>query len=109
MIRLLAKACAVAGLLGGLVPAWAAHAYAQFGDIKYPPGFAHFDYVNPAAPFWSVLMVGLVFGLTNFPCVSTWAGFGVALREFLSDPRRLKWFNIAMALLLVASLWPMLT
>ena len=50
MIRLLAKACAVAGLLGGLVPAWAAHAYAQFGDIKYPPGFAHFDYVNPAAP-----------------------------------------------------------
>ncbi|MDI1268872.1 MAG: extracellular solute-binding protein [Polaromonas sp.] len=34
-----------------LAPAsWAAHAYAQFGDIKYPPGFTHFDYVNPAAP-----------------------------------------------------------
>jgi microcin C transport system substrate-binding protein len=30
--------------------AWAAHAYAQFGDIKYPPGFTHFDYVNPVAP-----------------------------------------------------------
>jgi len=30
--------------------AWAAHAYAQFGDIKYPPGFTHFDYVNPDAP-----------------------------------------------------------
>lgn len=29
---------------------WAAHAYAQFGDIKYPAGFSHFDYVNPAAP-----------------------------------------------------------
>ena len=29
---------------------WAAHAYAQFGDIKYPPGFTHFGYVNPAAP-----------------------------------------------------------
>ncbi len=29
---------------------WAAHAYAQFGDIKYPPGFAHFSYVNPEAP-----------------------------------------------------------
>lgn len=28
----------------------AAHAYAQFGDIKYPPGFTHFAYVNPAAP-----------------------------------------------------------
>ena len=30
--------------------AWAAHAYAQFGDIKYPAGFAHFSYVNIAAP-----------------------------------------------------------
>ena len=29
---------------------WAAHAYSQFGDIKYPAGFTHFDYVNPAAP-----------------------------------------------------------
>ena len=30
--------------------AWAAHAYAQFGDIRYPAGFTHFSYVNPAAP-----------------------------------------------------------
>src|SRR5918911_749667 len=30
--------------------AWAAHAYAQFGDIKYPRGFAHFEWVNPNAP-----------------------------------------------------------
>ena len=32
------------------LPSWAAHAYAQFGDIKYPPGFDHFEYVNPQAP-----------------------------------------------------------
>ena len=39
------------GCLVSLAPAsWAAHAYAQFGDIKYPPGFTHFSYVNPAAP-----------------------------------------------------------
>ncbi|MDE2605103.1 MAG: ABC transporter substrate-binding protein [Burkholderiales bacterium] len=31
-------------------PAWANYAYAQFGDIKYPPGFQHWDYVNPDAP-----------------------------------------------------------
>jgi microcin C transport system substrate-binding protein len=38
-------------VLAGLAPAsWAAHAYAQFGDIKYPAGFSHFGYVNPAAP-----------------------------------------------------------
>jgi microcin C transport system substrate-binding protein len=39
-------------LLGGLLgsQAWAGHAYAQFGDIRYPPGFGHFSYVNPVAP-----------------------------------------------------------
>jgi microcin C transport system substrate-binding protein len=30
--------------------AWAGHAYAQFGDIRFPAGFTHFSYVNPAAP-----------------------------------------------------------
>jgi microcin C transport system substrate-binding protein len=29
---------------------WAAHAYSLWDDIKYPAGFAHFDYVNPKAP-----------------------------------------------------------
>ena len=26
------------------------HGLSAFGDLKYPPGFRHFDYVNPAAP-----------------------------------------------------------
>ena len=30
--------------------AWAAHGYALWGDLKYPPGFANFDYVNAQAP-----------------------------------------------------------
>jgi microcin C transport system substrate-binding protein len=33
-----------------IAPSWAGHAYGQFGDIKYPAGFSHFDYVNPLAP-----------------------------------------------------------
>lgn len=37
-------------LLGVCAPSWAAHGYALWGDLKYPAGFAHFDYVNPAAP-----------------------------------------------------------
>ncbi len=28
----------------------AAHGYALWGNLKYPAGFAHFDYVNPQAP-----------------------------------------------------------
>jgi microcin C transport system substrate-binding protein len=30
-------------------PVWR-HGLSLFGDVKYPPGFAHFDYVNPHAP-----------------------------------------------------------
>ena len=30
--------------------AWAAHGYALWGDLKYPPGFPNFAYVNPQAP-----------------------------------------------------------
>ncbi|ACP25776.1 putative amino acid efflux protein, LysE family [Sinorhizobium fredii NGR234] len=56
----------------------------------------------------SVLVVGLVFAIVNVPSVSTWAGFGSVLRQWLSEPARLKWFNITMAVLLVVSLWPML-
>ena len=26
------------------------HGLSLFGDVKYPEGFKHFDYVNPAAP-----------------------------------------------------------
>ena len=48
--------------LGGFLLApglsWAAHAYAQFGDIKYPADFAHFEHVNPDAPKgWEMRLV----------------------------------------------------
>lgn len=65
-------------------------------------------YTSPAAPFLSVVIVAVAFALVNLPSVSTWAGFGVALRGFLADPVRLKWFNIAMGAALAISLWPML-
>ncbi|WP_265518075.1 LysE family translocator [Nitratireductor luteus] len=65
-------------------------------------------YTSPEAPFLSVMLVAAAFVIVNFPSVSVWAGFGMALRGFLSDPVRLKWFNIAMGLTLAATLWPML-
>lgn len=65
-------------------------------------------YTDPARYLLSVLIVGLVFAAVNVPAVSTWAGFGSVLRDWLAVPARLKWFNISMAVLLVLSLWPML-
>lgn len=65
-------------------------------------------YTSEQAYLTSVLIVGVIFAIVNVPSVSTWAGFGSALRQWLSEPVRLKWFNITMAVLLVLSLWPML-
>ncbi|MCV3240999.1 LysE family translocator [Mesorhizobium sp. ZC-5] len=65
-------------------------------------------YTNPERPFLSVLLISVAFAVVNVPSVSSWAGFGMALRGFLADPARLKWFNIAMGVLLAATLWPML-
>jgi threonine/homoserine/homoserine lactone efflux protein len=65
-------------------------------------------YTDPQAPLLSMLVVAVAFAAVNLPSVSTWAAFGSALRGFLADPVRLKWFNIAMGLLLAVTLWPML-
>lgn len=65
-------------------------------------------YTNPSAHTVSVLLVAAVFTLVNIPSVSVWCGMGTGLRAFLSDPARLRLFNWTMAVLLVASLWPML-
>ena len=48
-------AAALAGLALAATAAWAdganpSHGISVFGDLKYPPGFKHFDYVNPDAP-----------------------------------------------------------
>jgi threonine/homoserine/homoserine lactone efflux protein len=65
-------------------------------------------YTSPDAPFLSVALVTAAFALVNLPSVSAWAGFGTALKGWLADPVRLRWFNVAMGLLLAATLWPMM-
>ncbi len=62
----------------------------------------------PKSQGWAgVLLVAAVFGIINLPSTGTWAIMGAKMRRFLSDPVRLKTFNIVAALLLVASLYPM--
>lgn len=50
--RLVPALAFMAAFCGALQGAWAepSHAYAYWGEPKYPAGFAHFDYVNPQAP-----------------------------------------------------------
>ena len=86
---------------------------------------AAFQWVNPKAYFIAMtavsgyapqnlgtvigaLLVAMIFACVNFPSVSIWAILGVQVRRFLGTAGRLRAFNIAMAALLIASLWPML-
>lgn len=62
--------------------------------------------VNGGGKLVQVLLVVLIFGLINLPLVACWGWFGSAMRQFLQDPKKLKLFNWTMAILLVASLYP---
>lgn len=63
-------------------------------------------YTLPGQFLYSLGVMALVFGFINFPSIACWAGFGVALRDLLRDPARVRIFNYVMAGLLIASLVP---
>ena len=56
-------------------------------------------------PYNAILIAG-IFGLFGLASSFMWAAFGLALQKFLKHPKWLHAFNILMALLLVASLYP---
>lgn len=49
-MRTALTACVALGLLITAAEAEPRHGLSAFGDLKYPPDFKHFDYVNPDAP-----------------------------------------------------------
>lgn len=86
-------------------------------------GAVAFQWVNPKA--WTMgltavaayvpkdhpavlAVVAAVFAVVNLPCCAAWAVLGVRLRRFLSEPAKLRAFNVVAAALLLASLIPLL-
>ena len=84
---------------------------------------AAFQWVNPKA--WAMALtavtvyapeqtlaglgaVAVVFGMVNLPSVGAWAALGQGMRRVLTNPARLRAFNVVMAVLLVGSLYPVL-
>ncbi|WP_342078809.1 LysE family translocator [Yoonia sp. SS1-5] len=87
---------------------------------------AAFQWVNPKAWFMAItaisayapqdmgvwagsMIVAGIFAATNLPSVSVWACLGVQVRRLLGTTTRLRVFNVTMAILLVVSLYPLLT
>jgi threonine/homoserine/homoserine lactone efflux protein len=71
--------------------------------------YAQTNYAPADAPLLGPVLVALVFAAVNLPSVTVWAWGGTQVRRWLEAPGRLRAFNVTMAVLLVASLWPMLT
>jgi microcin C transport system substrate-binding protein len=70
-------------------PAQGAHAYAQFGDIKYPAGFPHFAWVNPNAPKGGDIDLVAPLRITNFDKYNPYTLKGTApplLSSLLFEP-----------------------
>lgn len=99
------------------------------GGTGRPPlsffGAALFQWINPKAwlivlaiaatyttagqsLYRQVAILAVISFLVTIPCVGAWAAMGAGAGRFLMTPRRLRLFNIVMALLLVASLMPLL-
>jgi threonine/homoserine/homoserine lactone efflux protein len=66
-------------------------------------------YMRPGHELYDFLIVLAVFALSTVLSTATWTGFGVALRRLLRNPRHARIFNVAMALLLIASVVPIVT
>jgi threonine/homoserine/homoserine lactone efflux protein len=56
----------------------------------------------------NVLLIAVLFGALGTLSSATWLGFGTGLKRLLTSPRAVRIVNVIMALLLVASLWPIL-
>ena len=65
-------------------------------------------YTRPDTILLSTSIVIACFALAGFIAAPTWTGFGRALGGVLGEPRRLRWFNVLMAALLVLTLIPMM-
>jgi threonine/homoserine/homoserine lactone efflux protein len=118
-------------ILGVLVLLWLAWKIATAGrggsvERERPVGFyeaAAFQWVNPKAWLACASAVGTflqgegssavaqaalfagLFIVTGTPCMTVWLGFGAAMQRLLRSDRALRGFNVAMGLLLAATVF----
>lgn len=60
------------------------------------------QFIDPMSPWTSALMVAMVLAATALCSAIVWAGAGQLLARWLSDPLRLRLFNLSMAALITA-------
>lgn len=99
-IRLDTEANAPLGLLGGAAFQWI-NPKAWTVSIS-----AAATYIPMQSHSLNVMLAATLLALVSLPCVGIWALAGSALRTWLTDARRARWFNLAMAATLLAATLP---
>ena len=67
------------------------------------------EYMSPNAPLaMQLARIGVVFFLVGLPCLIVWAAIGSGAGRLLRAPGRRRVFNVAMGVLLIASVIPVL-
>jgi len=64
------------------------------------------NYVSQENPWADITILATVITIASIVSASSWALFGTSLRPLLRNEKAMRIFNVAMALALVASLWP---
>ncbi|MEM7563208.1 MAG: LysE family translocator, partial [Pseudomonadota bacterium] len=62
----------------------------------------------PSQSLGAVALVALILGGVNLPSIFVWVVLGQNLQRILQKPGRMKVFNLVMAMMLVATLYPIL-
>lgn len=88
---------------------WAAAAFQWVNPKAWMMGVTAFAAYGEGGSLGQVLLIAPLFSLINLPCIGSWAWIGSRLRNWMAVGRRQQWFNGLMALLLLASLGPMLS
>ncbi|WP_095590382.1 LysE family translocator [Actibacterium ureilyticum] len=71
-------------------------------------GMAAVTTYAPGSGAWAALVVASAFAFSSLFSTTGWTALGQQLRRWLSRPGRLRAFNLTMALLLLATLYPIL-
>ncbi|MEM6901679.1 MAG: LysE family translocator [Pseudomonadota bacterium] len=63
-------------------------------------------YAPQESGFLGIALVAVIFSIVNLPSITTWAVLGTQMKRFLTNPRRLRIFNVSAGLTLLACLYP---
>jgi len=101
-LRLDAEGAAPMGLLGGAAFQWV---NPKAWTVSISAAAAYIPVENHG---WNVALAASLLAVLSLPCVGVWALAGHALRRWLTDARRARYFNLAMATTLLAATLPAL-